>query len=398
MRDGLRAVEIFSGAGGLALGLAQAGVEHALLVERDAGAARTLRQNFPGVEVLEQDIRGVDLSPFAGADLLAGGPPCQPFSLGGQHRGQEDARDLFPEAARAILQIRPRAFLFENVRGLLRASFRDYFTYTLARLERPHLAPRDGEAWQAHAARLSASHEPAAYRLSFLLLNAADFGVAQHRERVFIVGLRADQPGAWAFPAPTHCRERLCWDLSGGAYARRHRLSPDQLQHPDPGAPQMFPPPGLPWRTIRDATADLPDPQSAHGREDHRFQGGARAYKGHEGSDLDWPAKTIKAGDHGVPGGENMIRFADGSVRYLTVLETKRVQGFPDDFRIAGAWGERMRQLGNAVPVPLAEALGRRLVQTLQRDASPIRYQGSAEYPASGTAADTAAAVAAADP
>jgi DNA (cytosine-5)-methyltransferase 1 len=80
---------------------------------------------------------------------------------------------------------------------------------------------------------------------------------------------------------------------------------------------------------------------------------------------LDSPAKTIKAGDHGVPGGENMLRFADGSVRYMTVLEAKRLQTFPDDFVIKGGWGEAMRQIGNAVPVLLAQRIGDELIKTL---------------------------------
>jgi C-5 cytosine-specific DNA methylase len=92
---------------------------------------------------------------------------------------------------------------------------------------------------------------------------------------------------------------------------------------------------------------------------------GARIYPGHTGSILDAPAKTIKAGDHGVPGGENMIRFANGTVRYLTVLEAKRLQTFPDDFVIKGVWGEAMRQIGNAVPVLLAEKIGCELMKSL---------------------------------
>ena len=88
-----------------------------------------------------------------------------------------------------------------------------------------------------------------------------------------------------------------------------------------------------------------------------RFDGD-KAYPGHTGSDIDEPSKTIKAGGHGVPGGENTVRMADGSIRYLSVLEAKRIQTFPDDYVITGAWGEAMRQLGNAVPVRLAYIVG----------------------------------------
>ncbi len=115
----------------------------------------------------------------------------------------------------------------------------------------------------------------------------------------------------------------------------------------------------------RDVIGNLLNPQINLGIKDHLFYDGARIYPGHTGSILDAPAKTIKAGDHSVPGGENMIRFLDGNVRYLTVLEAKRLQTFPDDFVIKGVWGESMRQIGNAVPVLLAKAMGHELMKIL---------------------------------
>ncbi|WP_161808466.1 DNA cytosine methyltransferase, partial [Methyloglobulus morosus] len=129
----------------------------------------------------------------------------------------------------------------------------------------------------------------------------------------------------------------------------------------------MFEPESLPWQTIRDALFDTPDPKSNHGIIDHIFRDGARTYPGHTGSDFDWPSKTVKAGGHGVPGGENMIRFNDGSVRYFTIFEAKRIQTFPDDFVIKGVWGEAMRQIGNAVPVMLAEKIGHSLAKEIKR-------------------------------
>jgi len=111
---------------------------------------------------------------------------------------------------------------------------------------------------------------------------------------------------------------------------------------------------------------DVPDPKSKENKIiDHIFKDGAKVYAGHTGSDFDAPSKTIKAGGHGVPGGENMIRFKDGSVRYLTTFESKLVQTFPRDFQITGAWGESMRQIGNAVPVTLAHTIGRQLFNLL---------------------------------
>jgi DNA (cytosine-5)-methyltransferase 1 len=122
-----------------------------------------------------------------------------------------------------------------------------------------------------------------------------------------------------------------------------------------------------PWLTVRDAISDLPDPERflANNIPNHRLNPGARGYPGHTGSPLDEPAKTLKAGDHGVPGGENMLSRADGSVRYFTVREAARLQTFPDDYIFRGGWSEAMRQLGNAVPVRLAETVARSVAQTL---------------------------------
>ena len=113
---------------------------------------------------------------------------------------------------------------------------------------------------------------------------------------------------------------------------------------------------------MRDAIGDLPEPSSKGEHPtfaNHRLNPGARVYVGHTGSQIDWPSKTLKAGVHGVPGGENMIAFEDGSVRYLTVREAARIQTFPDSWRFEGAWSEAMRQLGNAVPVVLAGVVAR---------------------------------------
>ena len=127
------------------------------------------------------------------------------------------------------------------------------------------------------------------------------------------------------------------------------------------------------WRTVRDAIGDLPDPEhratEARRVHNHRFQPGARSYPGHTGSPLDLPAKTLKAGVHGVPGGENMLLWPDGSVRYFTVRESARLQTFPDSYRLHGSWTESMRQLGNAVPVELARVIGDGVASRLAENA-----------------------------
>lgn len=165
------------------------------------------------------------------------------------------------------------------------------------------------------------------YRVSHALLNAADYGVPQIRERVFIVGLRSDIDAEWSWPLPNT------------AHSGR--------------------------KTIAETIGHLPPPQTNHRLFDHVFVDGARPYPGHTGSAIDKPSKTIKAGAHGVPGGENMLLFPDGTARYMTVREAKLIQTFPPDYKISGKWGEALRQIGNAVPVQLAEIIGKRLVRIL---------------------------------
>lgn len=361
-------LELFSGAGGLAKGLELAGFTHTALVEWDKDACTTLRANFGQQRVFEGDARDFDFVALKNVDVIAGGPPCQPFSLGGKHRAQLDARDMFPIAIQAVRQLKPKAFIFENVKGLLRAAFADYLAYVLLRLSAPDHQPDADEPWLDHLARLRQLTPKAAvgarYEVSCQLLNAADYGVPQCRERVVIVGFLSGHFRPWQYPSPTHSEEALLWQQWGtGGYWQRHGIaaaSPDATQQAWVRQQRfaLFPPATQPWRTVRDALQGLPHPASAHKLPDHIFRDGARSYPGHTGSALDAPAKTLKAGDHGVPGGENMLRNADGSVRYFTVAEAKRIQTFPDDYQVTGAWTEAMRQLGNAVPVSLGQVIG----------------------------------------
>lgn len=371
----MKTLEIFSGAGGLAKGLEVAGFDHAGFVEFNKDACDTLRVNFTQVPVYEGDVRVFEFGNIGEIDVVAGGPPCQPFSLGGKHKASLDERDMFPEAIRAIETLQPKAFIFENVKGLLRTSFASYFEYIIKRLENPSSPIIDGETWEMHLNRLamqsSLAHEKR-YKVNYKLLNAADYGVPQKRERVFIVGVRSDLDVEWSFPEPTHSRDRLLWDMYvTGEYWEKHGMSKeenDKVKQQLLKKYGMFEPLEKPWVTVRDALSDLADPRVGDSSfSDHKYKSGAKIYPGHTGSYIDEPSKTIKAGGHGVPGGENMIRFEDGSVRYFTVQEAKRIQTFPEDFCITGAWGEAMRQIGNAVPVRLASEIGQRLRQALSK-------------------------------
>lgn len=373
----MKAIELFVGAGGLGIGTAKAGFEHDAVIEWNHDACETIRTNqgrgISPVEkwpLFETDACTFDFRQFADTvDLVAGGPPCQPFSIAGKHRGNQDVRDMFPHAVRAVREIRPKAFLFENVRGLTRQSFAHYFEYILLQLQHPEIIRKENEAWLHHLSRLERCHtsgciEGLRYNVVFRVLNAADYGVPQKRERVFIVGFRSDLSTNWAFPNPTHTRDALQWSKwASGEYWDTHGVARKNRPQPNPEdlvnfSGSLFPI-GERWRTIRDAIADLPSlhnmgkPKIAN----HNFQSGARTYPGHTGSLLDEPAKTLKAGAHGVPGGENMVVLPDGSVRYFTVREAARLQTFPDDYIFQGSWSENMRQLGNAVPVNLAEVV-----------------------------------------
>jgi DNA (cytosine-5)-methyltransferase 1 len=369
----MKSLEIFSGAGGLAKGLELTGFEHASFVEFNKDACRSLRLNFNPEIVFEGDIADFDLRTLKNVDLVAGGPPCQPFSLGGKHKSHQDHRDMFPYAIRAIEELQPKAFIFENVKGLLRPSFKEYFNYIILRLTYPHCEILKNEAWSQHIGRLkeltSKSYDGTRYKVIFKLLNAANYGVPQKRERVVIVGIRSDLDVEWKFPEFTHSEDRLNWEkYVTGQYWERHGIP---VQHDDKLARLLeikygiYPPEEKPWMTVRDCLVNVPHPLALHNIEDHVFKDGARVYSGHTGSEIDQPSKTIKAGGHGVPGGENMIRYEDGTVRYFTVYEAKLIQTFPENFVITGSWGEAMRQIGNAVPVKLAKTIGSHLYKTI---------------------------------
>jgi len=385
----LKSIELFSGAGGLALGMAKSGFKHELLVEFNKDAVETLRRNHDEGQqqirdwnILHSDVKDISFTKYGGRiTAVAGGPPCQPFSLGGRHMAHNDSRDMFPQAVRAVRESKPLTFIFENVKGLLRKGFSSYFEYILLQLTYPNIIRAESEGWECHLKKLEETHTKGGYsglkyNVIFRLLNAADYGVPQKRERVFIVGFRSDLNVEWSFPKATHSQDALLWQqwVTGEYWNRLNVKKSDRplddltasaLKDRLKGKFGLFEPQEKPWKTVREAICDLPDPTKSNKFNNHIYKSGARSYPGHDGSPIDEPSKTLKAGGHGVPGGENMIRLNNGDIRYFTVREAARLQTFPDDYHISGAWGECMRQIGNAVPVTLAEVVASSVVSAL---------------------------------
>lgn len=384
----LTAVELFAGAGGLGMGVSLAGFKPLAVLEWDKWACDTIRENkrneFPLVRdwpLHQGDVRTFDYGAIPDpVDLVSGGPPCQPFSMGGKHKAFRDDRDMFPATADIIRKLQPKAFIIENVKGLKRSTFINYYNYILLLLEFPEIVRKADETWLEHHRRLqqhgtSGSRKGLTYSVLPTLVNAANFGIPQRRERIFFVGFRHDMDVRWSFPDESHSLDALLADQwVTGDYWEQHGISKrERPAMPDGVAARVASlrksnrrPDKYPWMTVRDALADVPEPtQGGAFFHNHRLQAGARTYVGHTGSPLDLPAKTLKAGDHGVPGGENMMVRDDGSVRYFTVRESARLQTFPDGFELHGAWSEAMRQLGNAVPVALAQLVASSVAEKL---------------------------------
>ena len=317
------------------------------MFETNADALKSLRLNRKN-GILRRAASDADIATvnwreeLAGAPvrLLAAGPPCTPFSNAGKRRGRNDPRDLFPAVIRAARELKPQAVLVENVFGLAGPAQREYFDHLLMSFRRPSVVREKGEEWPEFVRRLGRENDgekSGEYRIWWKVLNAADYGVAQLRRRLFIVCLRADIRADFAFPSPTHAK-----NANGVA----------------------------PWRTTADALAGLGNPVKRADGEDGDFGHyripGARAYAGHTGSRLSGPAKTLKSGVNGNPGGENTVIARNGRLRYFTLREMARLQGFPDSYKLQGARSVLVRQLGNAVPPPLAKAVGMAVMNALK--------------------------------
>jgi len=329
-RKTLQSLDLFTGAGGLTLGLGEAGFRPVLAVESYADACATFRGVFPGVEIEPKPIEEFDFRKFEGIDLVAGGPPCQPFSSGGKGLAAGDERDMIPQFIRAVEEARPRAFLMENVSALFGTKHYDYLASALRRLS------------------------GLGYDLSSAVLNAAEYGVPQKRRRGFVVGLRN---GSFLFPTPTHGPRGSLPFVSAGLILRADRVQGEANDS----------------KVFYAKTPDLrPSPHDGQ-----LFNGGGRPI------DLLAPCHTILASAGGnkthfvdtlnlVPayharlmgGGRPREGVLEGG-RRLTPEESALIQTFPSTMKFCGAKSSRYTQIGNAVPPLLAKALGQALWSAL---------------------------------
>ena len=302
----MRVISLFSGAGGLDLGFVQAGHEVVWANDNWHDAVETYRLNL-GNHIVLGDIRDLDLTTIPDADVVIGGFPCQGFSVANTRRHVDDSRNLlYREFIRVVASKAPRYFIAENVKGIL----------TLGQ----------GAVFEKIVSDFAALD----YTISYALLNAADFGVPQRRQRVFLLGVRAGAPvPLWWPPAPTHAAR--------GDAARL----------------------GLrPWVGVGEALADVPEPTEAHTLENHeatqyklRFNG----YLGHRVIDPALPCPTLTA--RGDDRGGVVIHHHPGNHRRLTAREAAIIQSFPRDYRFFGPKTSIYRQVANAVPPQLARAV-----------------------------------------
>ena len=311
MQQPLTCVEICAGAGGQALGLAMAGFVHVALVEYEEDYCKVLKQNRPEWNVICADVHDFDGRPYHGVDLLAGGVPCPPFSVAGKQLGQEDERDLFPEAIRLIKEIQPRAVMLENVRGFLDSGFDEY---------RDHIFT---------------SIQKLGYVTHIKLLNASDYGVPQLRPRVVIIGIRKDQIGAFAYPD----------EQPDSALTVGDTLRDLMAQNGWEGAKQ--------WASNANRIAPtLVGGSKKHGGPD---LGPTRARNAW--AELGVDGRGI-ANEAPAPGFEGMPR--------LTSRMMARIQGFPDTWTFGNRKTVACRMIGNAFPPPVARAVGERIKECLE--------------------------------
>lgn len=300
-------ISLFSGAGGLDLGLVQAGHTIVWANDIDEDAVETYRHNIGG-NIVRDDIKNVDIQSLPVADVVVGGFPCQGFSVANMKRKVEDERNtLYQFFYQIIREKQPMFFIAENVKGILSL----------------------GKG--AVAQKIKDDFNDAGYYVEVHKVNMADYGVPQHRERVIFIGQRRDlgPEMLFRFPAPTHSKE-------GGALPR--------------------------WRSIRDAIGNLPEiGDTTHDPNNYgsAYRFVARNFTAHRVTDPDKPSPTILARGNGK-GGVCAIPHYNGE-RRLSIRESATIQTFPQDFIFFGKMGSCYRQIGNAVPVAFGRILGEEL-------------------------------------
>ena len=330
-----RLIELFAGTGGLALGLEKAGFHALLLNEIDKHACATLRNNRPHWHVVEGDVAQIDFTPYRGrVDLLTGGFPCQAFSYAGKKLGFEDARGtLFFEFARAVSEVRPKVLMAENVRGLLKHD--------------------GGRTLQTIAAII----DELGYELvEPRVLKAMFYQVPQKRERLFLIAVRKDLSDLATFkwPSPYHRIMTLKDALKKGELYDCDVPPSEGQRYPEQKRKVLaMVPPGGYWRDLP------PDIQKAYMKKSYYLGGGKTGMARR----LSWdePSLTLTC----APAQKQTERCHPEETRPLTVREYARIQTFPDDWRFSGSLAAQYRQIGNAVPVNLAYAVGRALVRLL---------------------------------
>lgn len=332
MTGAIHGIELFAGAGGLAVGLEQAGIEGDLFVEIDHWACETLRHNRPEWNVVEGDVHEVDFSPYAGkVDLVSGGAPCQAFSMAGKRLGFGDTRGtLFAEFARCVRETRPRMFLFENVKGLLSHDHGNTYRTILHEFEE------------------------LGYQVQRQVLDASYHGVGQKRERIILIGTRNDLVDRvrFEYPEPDEKRTTLrdalagCPESEGASYSEKKRKVLEMV------------PPGGCW-------VDLPHDVAKEYLGGSWETGGGKRGMARRIS-WDEPCLTLTTS----PSQKQTERCHPDETRPFTIREYARIQSFPDDWEFCGGMGSQYKQIGNAVPVELARRIGAQVVKALSGDRS----------------------------
>ena len=346
-----RSIELFAGAGGLALGLEGVGFEVALLNELDKNAGATLKKNRPYWNVAVGDISEIDFTRYKEKiDLLSGGFPCQAFSYAGNKLGFGDIRGtLFFELMRAVEEVRPRVFLGENVRGLLN-----------------HDKGRTIET-------IKRKIEAIGYTLiDPQVLKAIYYKVPQKRERLFLVGIRNDLVDDISFHWPAPFKRVLTLKdvlKKGDIFSTDVPVSEGQVYPARKKEILSLIPPGGYWR-------DLPDNLQREYMKKSYFLGGGKTGMARR---LSWdePSLTLTC----APAQKQTERCHPEETRPLTVREYARIQTFPDSWEFAGSVSSQYKQIGNAVPVNLAVSMGRSLIALLNEIEKKCPVENTEEIP-----------------